>query len=117
MAVPSLIVRSKCDLQAAAAGEIGVSARTGAGLDALIERLGQHAEALLDGPAPLVTRQRHRTALAECLEALDRSGTAAEPALLAEDLRLALRALGRVTGKVDVEDLLDVIFREFCIGK
>ena len=46
-----------------------------------------------------------------------RAGRAEEPALIAEDLRLAMRSLGRITGKVDVEDLLDVIFRDFCIGK
>ena len=45
------------------------------------------------------------------------SEEAGEAALFAEDLRLALRALGRIVGKVDVEDLLDVIFRDFCIGK
>ena len=36
---------------------------------------------------------------------------------MAEDLRLALRELGRITGRVDVEELLDVVFRDFCIGK
>ena len=52
--------------------------------------------------------------LAECL---GRARDAGSPELVAEDLRLAVRALGRITGRVDVEDLLDVIFREFCIGK
>jgi len=115
--VPSLLIRTKCDLKLSPPGELGVSVKTGFGLDTLIERLGQEAEKLLAGPAPLVTRQRHRAALAECRDALDRSLTAGEPALIAEDLRLALRLLGRITGKVDVEDLLDLIFREFCIGK
>jgi tRNA modification GTPase len=115
--VPALVVRSKCDLMPAGVGEIGISVKSGAGIDALIARLGEQAEALLDGPAPLVTRHRHRVALEDCLAALDRSFAAIEPALMAEDLRLAMRALGRITGKVDVEDLLDVIFREFCIGK
>ena len=49
--------------------------------------------------------------------ALERALAAAELELRAEDLRLAARALGRITGRVDVEDLLDVIFRDFCIGK
>jgi tRNA modification GTPase len=40
-----------------------------------------------------------------------------DAALVAEDLRIAMRALGRITGRVDVEDLLDVVFRDFCIGK
>ena len=43
--------------------------------------------------------------------------TAALPELAAEDVRLAMRALGRITGRVDVEDVLDIIFRDFCIGK
>ncbi len=57
-----------------------------------------------------MTRVRHRRALEDCAAA-----RASE--LVAEDLRLALRALGRITGRVDVEDVLDVIFRDLCIGK
>ena len=76
-------------------------------------------EALLGlaGGAPLLTRLRHREALVACVAALRRAEQAALPELCAEDLRLALRALGRITGRVDVEELLDVVFREFCIGK
>jgi tRNA modification GTPase len=55
--------------------------------------------------------------LIEGRDALQRSLTASAPELLAEDLRLVVRAVGRITGQVDVEDILDVIFREFCIGK
>ena len=69
--------------------------------------------------APLLTRPRHRRALAEALGAL-RHGLEApadRPELLAEDLRLAMRAIGRITGRVDVEELLDFVFRDFCIGK
>ena len=53
----------------------------------------------------------------ECAACLERFGLAGAPELAAEELRLAARALGRVTGRIDVEDLLDVVFREFCIGK
>jgi tRNA modification GTPase len=66
--------------------------------------------------APL-TRPRHRHALQECTVALARAQNANLPELAAEDLRLAVRALGRITGAVDVEELLDVVFRDFCIGK
>jgi tRNA modification GTPase len=69
--------------------------------------------------APLLTRPRHRHALAEAVGHL-RHGVAApedRPELLAEDLRLAMRAIGRITGRVDVEELLDFVFRDFCIGK
>ncbi len=49
--------------------------------------------------------------------ALRRALTAEDAELCAEDLRLAVRAIGRITGRVDVEDLLDIVFRDFCIGK
>lgn len=67
--------------------------------------------------APSLTRQRHRFALQECVDALQRCLAAPMPELSAEDLRLAIRAIGKVTGAVDVEDVLDVVFRDFCIGK
>jgi tRNA modification GTPase len=65
----------------------------------------------------MLTRARHREALQAALAALQRSAAATLPELQAEDLRLAWRSVGRITGAVDVEDLLDVIFAEFCIGK
>ena len=95
-----------------------ISALTGAGLPELLAVLTEAAAAGLAGrAAPAITRARHRQALADCAAALARAREAALPELAAEDLRLALRALGRITGQVDVEDLLDVIFRDFCIGK
>lgn len=101
--------------------EFNLSAATGDGFDALLSQLARHAEAFLGGAeAALVTRERHRRMLEDTLAALRRA--VAEPIagredLLAEELRLAARALGRLTGRVDVEDVLDVIFRDFCIGK
>lgn len=95
-----------------------VSALTGRGLDGLVERLASTvAERFAGGGAPVLTRARHRQALETCRDALDRYLRAKADELAAEDLRLAVRALGRITGRVDVEDLLDVIFRDFCIGK
>jgi tRNA modification GTPase len=97
---------------------IGVSARTGAGLDTLRDLLAGEARALTDasGP-PALTRARHRSALQDVAAHLARASDAALAELRAEDLRLAMRALGRITGQVGVEDLLDTIFARFCIGK
>ena len=83
--------------------------------------LARQAEEFLAGAeSALITRERHRRALEEVLAALRRAQSgdvAAREDLLAEELRIAATALGRLTGRVDVEDILDVIFRDFCIGK
>jgi tRNA modification GTPase len=117
----TLLVANKIDLatdrDALPAGAIPVSALTGEGLPALIAALASRIEQTYDIAAPVLTRARHREALETALAALQRSLTAGLPELRAEDLRLAWRALGRITGRVDVEDLLDVIFRDFCLGK
>ena len=96
-----------------------VSATTGQGLDGLLGELHQYVEALLAGSEQLlVSRARHRLALEQTLAALSRAeGQGGAEDLLAEELRAAANALGRLTGRVDVEDVLDVIFRDFCIGK
>ena len=99
-----------------------ISVRTGAGIEALLAALeAKVAEGFDAAQAPVVTRARHRDALQACRQALerfaDRESRMVAPEIAAEDLRLAAQALGRVTGRVDVEDLLDVIFSEFCIGK
>ncbi len=96
-----------------------LSLKTGEGLEALISALTDAARAQLQdqSEAPVLTRARHREALQEALAALERAGAAKALELFAEDLRLAVRSIGRITGRVDVEDLLDTIFRDFCIGK
>jgi tRNA modification GTPase len=94
-----------------------ISALTAEGIDRLLTVLGERVAQTYRIEAPVLTRARHRQALEEAAAALRRSCSAALPELRAEDLRLALRSLGRITGAVDVEDLLDVIFRDFCIGK
>jgi tRNA modification GTPase len=94
-----------------------ISALTGEGIDKLLTLLGERVAQTYRIEAPVLTRARHRQALEEAAASLRRSFFADLPELRAEDLRLALRSLGRITGAVDVEDLLDVIFRDFCIGK
>ncbi|MEG9883683.1 MAG: tRNA uridine-5-carboxymethylaminomethyl(34) synthesis GTPase MnmE [Hyphomicrobiales bacterium] len=99
---------------------IGVSALTGEGLDRLTASLTDRAKAFLGkGEDVIMTQSRHRAALRECLNHLDRvrPALALGPEMAAEDLRRAARALGRIVGRVDVDDLLDVIFRDFCVGK
>jgi tRNA modification GTPase len=124
----SLTVGTKIDLidseaersQIAALFGHAVSSKTGRGVDELLGFLTRRiATELAPAESPLITRSRHRTALLGCLEALRAAlvddGRALE--LRAEDLRRAGDALARITGRIGVEDLLDVIFRDFCIGK
>ena len=113
----ALVVFNKIDL-APSLGPFGVSVKTGAGIDALVGEIARRVASLASpGAGPGITRARHREALTECRDALERAMAATAPELAAEDLRLAARAIGRITGRVGVEDVLDVIFRDFCIGK
>ncbi|MBF0166252.1 MAG: tRNA uridine-5-carboxymethylaminomethyl(34) synthesis GTPase MnmE [Alphaproteobacteria bacterium] len=95
-----------------------LSVRTGQGLSELLTAIEQRLEAMMgSGEAGLITRARHRLALQETVDALTRFARAETFDLAAEELRIAARALGRIAGKVGVEELLDQIFSEFCIGK
>jgi tRNA modification GTPase len=97
---------------------LAVSALTGEGIEGLSAAVEQGVAARfhLQG-TPALTLVRHRAALEDCCGSLHRALAAEGVELMAEDLRLASRALGRITGRVDVEEVLDVIFRDFCIGK
>ncbi len=115
----ALAVRTKSDAGEGTTAALAISARTGAGMDALLAEIERRAETLGGGEPALVTRARQRAALGAALEHLDAAlshGSGAED-LLAEHLRLAARALDAVVGRVDVEDVLDALFRTFCIGK
>jgi len=125
------LIRSKIDLDAKKAEFIkseykfnySLSATTGDGVDALIAGLADFARRYFSaGENGIVTRARHRRALEDTMACLDRalaeaSDRGAREELVAEELREAATTLGRLTGRVDVEDILDVIFRDFCIGK
>jgi tRNA modification GTPase len=125
------IVRNKIDLAAPTNNEeqriesntsnivFYISALTGRNVNLLLERLSRFARTFF-GPEPgLIVRERHRRALESAISSLD--GALAVPAgsedLVAENLRQAAQALARLTGRIDVEDVLDAIFRDFCIGK
>ncbi len=98
-----------------------ISATTGTGFEALMDAIVAFAERYFTLEPALVTRERQRKVLAGVVQSLVESGKLAEQGageeLVAEQLRLAASGLGRLTGRVDVEDVLDVIFRDFCIGK
>jgi tRNA modification GTPase len=98
---------------------VQISCATHEGLGSLLHEISSRCAHLTTraSPAPLLTRARHRDCVQDALNALNRAINAPLPELMAEDLRLSLRALGALTGRVDVEDILDKIFRDFCIGK
>jgi tRNA modification GTPase len=123
------IIVNKCDIAQYDCGKVAeyrgqerlkLSAKTGHGFDKLLKMLEEVlADSFSTDRSVLITRARHRHLLERCRQSLGRA--LAEPEgredITAEELRLAARDLGRLTGRVDVEDVLDVIFRDFCIGK
>ncbi len=114
-----LLIASKADLgHPIPAGALPISAKTGLGMTELRARLAAIARDMTEtsGPPPL-TRARHRAALLAAADHLAAAEVADLPELRGEDLRLAMRALGRITGHVGVEDILDTVFSHFCIGK
>jgi tRNA modification GTPase len=129
-ASPVWLVRNKIDLVREAAGaidgqgrpmaEFRISARSGAGLPELVEAMVGFAQDYFGAvEAGLISRERQRKLLRETADSLQRSLAAVGKGdeLVAEDLRSAAHSLGRLLGRVDVEDILDVVFREFCVGK
>ena len=97
-----------------------ISVLTGDGIDGVLQLIEARARVALDGgEAPIISRERHRILLRDAATALAAFTTAGdhEIELGAEDLRRAAYALGRLTGRVDVEDVLGEIFGRFCIGK
>ncbi|RTM10724.1 MAG: tRNA uridine-5-carboxymethylaminomethyl(34) synthesis GTPase MnmE [Hyphomicrobiales bacterium] len=118
--VPLLRIGTKADLGAVPAREydLAISSTTGAGLSGLLDEIGRRATlAIGDMGDVLPSRLRHVELLAEAQDFLSAAAMGLSQELRAEELRLATDRLGQITGAVDVEDLLDVIFSQFCIGK
>ena len=117
----SLVIRSKADLAPdSRSGGFAVSAVTGEGLDRLIEGITQRAKQVVgDRTDPVLTQARHRQSLEDAVRDIETflNEDSAAIELRAEDVRRAAHAIGRITGRVDVEDVLDQIFSRFCIGK
>ena len=121
---PRICAVTKTDLTPAPAGwadgerRFAVSSATGAGLKRLVSALGARCARLTAaGAAAASIRQRHRDALTRASQALERALDAPEVALAGENVRAATIEIGRITGRVDVEAVLDKVFSEFCIGK
>jgi tRNA modification GTPase len=115
----TLVVANKADLGVAqGSAHLAISALTGAGLEALRDALARAVRRLAsDAGPPTLTRARHRAGLAEAAEWLAQAEGASLPELRSEALRAALHGIGRVTGRVGTEDVLDAVFSQFCIGK
>ena len=101
---------------------LAISLKDEIGLEKLLNELKKIVSKRMIGQEPaVITRTRHREALQSCLNSITSAKTALllgeEPEIVAEELRVATRSLGRVVGAVDVEDLLGVVFGDFCIGK
>lgn len=100
---------------------IYISTLSGAGFEEFLTKLTDKISVLMGNrsasDAPTLTRRRHRAALEDALKYLKLAKEQNAPDFMAEELRASLYSIGKITGRVDVEDLLDVIFRDFCIGK
>ncbi|TAJ34389.1 tRNA uridine-5-carboxymethylaminomethyl(34) synthesis GTPase MnmE [Bosea sp. (in: a-proteobacteria)] len=119
-AVRSIAIATKCDLGGAARdGELPVSAMTGQGLPDLLARIAEMLGTSQAAEPALLTRERHRQAVFAAVATLERAVEArhGHNELVAEDIRVAIRELERLVGRVGVEDVLDQIFAGFCIGK
>lgn len=120
---PTVRVRSKVDSvpeRSSKHGELAISVLAGTGLNELHAEVIRHLGQTLDSGGVL-TRERHRLALQEAAEHLGRAERSHDEGgpveFIAEDLRLALRSLDGLIGRVTSEDILDKVFSSFCIGK
>ena len=117
----SIVVVNKCDLLISPSNReesIFISTQTGEGIDRLLQYIEQRISAdYNDDTAAYITRSRHRTLLLDTLNHLEKSINKLNLELRCEELRLSAFSLGKITGKIAVDDVLDVIFSRFCIGK
>jgi tRNA modification GTPase len=116
-----LRVATKCDLGPRMDCDLTISARTGEGITDLIDLIANKSGVGTGQSDAVLTRQRHRTIVEDVwgfvTAALELLRAGGDSELVAEEIRLATRAIGRITGRVDIEDVLDKLFATFCIGK
>lgn len=99
-------------------GCLVISAKYKNGVDELLQKIGDNIkERFTSNSSLLITRRRYREALKDVVDNLQAFGFDKEIELTAEDIRLAARALGKITGRIEVDEVLDKIFGDFCIGK
>ena len=123
--VPYLLVANKSDKistelenKLQSAGCVLISVKENKGINVLTDKIYESFQNMYEkGAAQLITRQRYKESLMECLENLTRFNLQKEIELSAEDIRLACREIGKITGQVEVDEILDKIFSSFCIGK
>ena len=117
----TIVVLNKCDMADSSdvvKDAIKISALTGINLDSLLDILEKETEKrLFSAGSATITRDRHRKFLQTACDSLNRAMTAEDLVLQAEDVRCAVREIGKITGSVEIEELLDIIFSDFCIGK
>jgi tRNA modification GTPase len=115
----SIIVASKADLRSTApsAADVKVSSETGEGMNELITLLVKRSRELLPKEGEVATNSRHRDALRECLDHLADAKATHDLILASEALRQARVSLDKITGQAGVEEMLDHLFGQFCIGK
>ncbi|MDD4556027.1 MAG: tRNA uridine-5-carboxymethylaminomethyl(34) synthesis GTPase MnmE [Alphaproteobacteria bacterium] len=120
-----IVVANKCDKliseqcsQLENQGCLPICAKTGEGVEVLLNKIYEEIEQrFTSNSSVLITRARYREYLSDVLENLELFNLDKEIELSAEDIRLAARSLGKITGRIEVDDILDKIFGDFCIGK
>lgn len=116
----ALLIAAQCDRadwRMTAPTALALSARTGAGMDRLVSQLLERARHWLPREGGFSLHRRQRAGIADMIDALERCASESDMVLMAEDVRVALRALDGLIGKAGVEDMLDTLFSRFCIGK
>jgi tRNA modification GTPase len=113
----AILIAAQCDRTGGERPGLSLSARTGEGMDTLIDMLRTRAAALLPGESDYALHARQRQRVGQLIERLHAAGAAGDLLVVAEDLRLARRAIDALTGQASTEDMLDRLFSGFCIGK